>query len=298
MHGPRVAVVTGGNRGIGLEICRQLASNGVLVVLTARDEKKGSRAVEELQSAGLSDVVFHRLDVADRPSIAQLAEFVKRRFGKLDILVNNAGVAGTTIDPERLKDLQKQDPKADLKTFVDGYMGSLQQSYELAKDSLEINFNGTKHVTDCLIPLLLLSKSGRVVNVSSQVAQLKFMSNEGAIKVLSDIDNLSEAKLDEVMSAFMEDFKDGNLAARGWLPVVSAYAVSKALVNAHSRLLARRHPSLVVCCVTPGFVRTGMNYGMGLVSAEEGAAAPVALALRAEPADSGLNFELLDVCEF
>ncbi|KAL5668767.1 hypothetical protein ACJX0J_020988, partial [Zea mays] len=168
-----VAVVTGGNRGIGLEICRQLASNGVLVVLTARDEKKGSRAVEELQSAGLSDVVFHRLDVADRPSIAQLAEFVKRRFGKLDILVNNAGVAGTTIDPERLKDLQKQDPKADLKTFVDGYMGSLQQSYELAKDSLEINFNGTKHVTDCLIPLLLLSKSGRVVNVSSQVAQLK-----------------------------------------------------------------------------------------------------------------------------
>jgi NAD(P)-dependent dehydrogenase (short-subunit alcohol dehydrogenase family) len=210
-------------------------------------------------------------------------------------------------------------------------MGSLQQSYELAKDSLEINFNGTKHVTDCLIPLLLLSKSGRVVNVSSQVAQLKvtfksgaegfakkktlckqandalhafsffshqFMSNEGAIKVLSDIDNLSEAKLDEVMSSFMEDFKDGNLAARGWLPVVSAYAVSKALVNAHSRLLARRHPSLVVCCVTPGFVRTGMNYGMGLVSAEEGAAAPVALALRAEPADSGLNFELLDVCEF
>ncbi|PWZ28620.1 Salutaridine reductase [Zea mays] len=266
-------VVTGGNRGIGLEICRQLASNGVLVVLTARDEKKGSRAVEELQSAGLSDVVFHRLDVADRPSIAQLAEFVKRRFGKLDIL-------------------------EDLKTFVDGYMGSLQQSYELAKESLEINFNGTKHVTDCLIPLLLLSRSGRVVNVSSQVAQLKFMSNEGAIKVLSDIDNLSEAKLDEVMSSFMEDFKDGNLAARGWLPVVSAYAVSKALVNAHSRLLARRHPSLVVCCVTPGFVRTGMNYGMGLVSAEEGAAAPVALALRAEPADSGLNFELLDVCEF
>ncbi|XP_035823253.1 short-chain dehydrogenase/reductase 2b [Zea mays] len=121
MHGPRVAVVTGGNRGIGLEICRQLASNGVLVVLTARDEKKGSRAVEELQSAGLSDVVFHRLDVADRPSIAQLAEFVKRRFGKLDILVNNAGVAGTTIDPERLKDLQKQDPKAGFRAIIFGW---------------------------------------------------------------------------------------------------------------------------------------------------------------------------------
>ena len=52
-------MVTGGNRGIGLEICRQLASNGVLVVLTARDEKKGSQAVEELQGSGLSGVILH-----------------------------------------------------------------------------------------------------------------------------------------------------------------------------------------------------------------------------------------------
>jgi NAD(P)-dependent dehydrogenase (short-subunit alcohol dehydrogenase family) len=126
----------------------------------------------------------------------------------------------------------------------------------------------------------------------------QFMSNEGAIKVLSDIDSLSEEKLDEVTCAFLADFKDGNLAARGWLPVASAYAASKALVNAHSRLLARRHPSLAVCCVTPGFVRTGMNYGMGLVSAAEGARPPVALALRDEPGDSGLNFELFDECEF
>nr|XP_034594179.1 salutaridine reductase-like [Setaria viridis] len=98
----------------------------------------------------------------------------------------------------------------------------------------------------------------------------------------------------------LTDFKDGNLAARGWLPppVASAYAASKALVNAYSRLLARRQPSLVVCCVNPGFVRTGMSYGMGLVSAEAGAKPPVVLALRDEPGDSGLNFELFDVCEF
>ncbi|KAG2652642.1 hypothetical protein PVAP13_1NG368838 [Panicum virgatum] len=294
----RVAVVTGGNRGIGLEICRQLASSGVLVVLTARDEGKGSRAVEELQRSGLPDVIFHQLDVADRSSIARLAEFVKTKFGKLDILVNNAAIGGTTIDPERLKELQKQNPEEDVRTFVDGYLGSLQQNYELAKECLDINFNGTRDVTDCLIPLLLLSKSGRVVNITSQVAQLKFMSNEGVIKVLSDIDNLSEEKLDEVSSTFLADFKDGNLAARGWLPVASAYAASKALVNAHSRLLARRHPSLAVCCVNPGFVRTGMNYGMGLASAAEGARPPVALALRDEPGDSGLNFELFDPCEF
>jgi len=62
-------------------------------------------------------------------------------------------------------------------------MGSLQQSYELAKECLEINFIGTKDVTDCLIPLLLLSKSGRVVNVSSQVAQLKVTLTTEAIVI-------------------------------------------------------------------------------------------------------------------
>ena len=114
-------------------------------MLTARDEDKGSRAVEELQSSGLPGVIFHQLDVADRSSIARLAEFVKTKFGKLDILVsteyaqvsflaqqlqvwiqtvstltvwvlqvNNAAIGGTTIDPERLQELQKQNPEASL----------------------------------------------------------------------------------------------------------------------------------------------------------------------------------------
>ncbi|TVU29059.1 hypothetical protein EJB05_20602, partial [Eragrostis curvula] len=273
METSRVAVVTGGNRGIGLEICRQLASNGVLVVLTARDEKKGSQAAEDLQKSGVCGVIFHRLDVADRSSIMKLAEFVKTKFGKLDIL-------------------------EDLRTFVDGYMGSLQQNYEMAKECLDINFDGTKNVIDCLSPLLLLSSSGRVINLSSQVGQLKFMSNEGVIKVLSDIDNLSEEKLNDVANVFLTDFNEGNLAARGWLPVASAYAASKALLNAYARLLAKRHPSLVVCCVTPGFVKTDMNYGMGLVSAEEAAKSAVVLALRDDRGYSGLNFELGNVCEF
>ncbi|KAF6136727.1 hypothetical protein GIB67_028507 [Kingdonia uniflora] len=59
----RCAVVTGGNKGIGHERCRQLASNGILVILTARDKKKGISAVENLKESGLSDVLFHQLDV-------------------------------------------------------------------------------------------------------------------------------------------------------------------------------------------------------------------------------------------
>ena len=84
----RYAVVTGANKGIGFEICRKMASNGIVVVLTARDEKKGLEAVEKLREFGLSDhVVFHQLDVANPASIASFADFIKTKYGKLDILV-------------------------------------------------------------------------------------------------------------------------------------------------------------------------------------------------------------------
>ena len=76
-----------GTKGIGLEVCRQLASRGVMVILTARDEKRGSEAVEMLHESGLPDVQFHRLDVSDPSGAARLAEFIKEKFGRLDILV-------------------------------------------------------------------------------------------------------------------------------------------------------------------------------------------------------------------
>ena len=88
IHFVRYAVVTGANKGIGLETVRQLASKGVKVVLTARDEKKGLEAVQKLKDSGLPDLVlFHRLDVGNPASIASLADFINTRFGRLDILV-------------------------------------------------------------------------------------------------------------------------------------------------------------------------------------------------------------------
>ena len=68
-------------------ICRELAANGVTVVLTARDEKRGVEAVESLKGSGISNMVFHQLDVGQPASIASLADFIKTQFGKLDILV-------------------------------------------------------------------------------------------------------------------------------------------------------------------------------------------------------------------
>jgi (+)-neomenthol dehydrogenase len=85
----RVAVVTGGNKGIGLEVCRQLASNkGLIVVLTARNDQRGASAVQKLKEAGHSNVIFHQLDTTDALSISRLADFLKSRFGRIDILVS------------------------------------------------------------------------------------------------------------------------------------------------------------------------------------------------------------------
>ena len=84
----RYAVVTGANKGIGLETVRQLASQGITVVLTARDEKRGMEAASKLHRSGLPNVVFHQLDVSDSVSIHNLANFVLDKFGRLDILVS------------------------------------------------------------------------------------------------------------------------------------------------------------------------------------------------------------------
>ena len=81
--------MTGANKGIGLEICRQLASQGVVVVLTARNEFRGKEALENLKKSGIpsDNLEFHQLDVTDPSSVASLADFISAKFGKLDILV-------------------------------------------------------------------------------------------------------------------------------------------------------------------------------------------------------------------
>ncbi|THG22725.1 hypothetical protein TEA_022720 [Camellia sinensis var. sinensis] len=104
-----IAIVTGGNKGIGLEICKQLASNGTMVILTARDEKRGLETVENLKACGLSHILFHQLEVTDQASIASMADFIKNKFGKLDILVNNAAISGSIIDEEAQKRLNQVD---------------------------------------------------------------------------------------------------------------------------------------------------------------------------------------------
>jgi NAD(P)-dependent dehydrogenase (short-subunit alcohol dehydrogenase family) len=147
----RVAIVTGGNRGIGLEICRQLARAGIRVLLTARDAAKGKAACRPLTDAGLP-VSFHKLDVTSARSIDALAAFAATKFGRVDILVNNAGVM---FDARGTR-------------FLDSKI-------ETYRDTLETNTLGPLRVTQALLPQMMKRNYGRVVNLSSGLGQLSGM---------------------------------------------------------------------------------------------------------------------------
>ncbi|XP_059651451.1 (+)-neomenthol dehydrogenase-like isoform X1 [Cornus florida] len=285
------AVVTGANKGIGLEICRQLASNGVLVVLTARDEKRGLEALETFIGSDLSDlVVFHQLDVADPSSIHSLAEFVKNQFGKLDILVNNAGITGAIADGDALRAAVAGDGALEEKMAQIKWDKIMTQTYEVTEECLQINYYGAKRMIEAFLPLLHLSDSPRIVNVSSSMGKLKNIPNEWAKGVFSDGESLTEERVDEVLNEFLKDFKEGCIEAKSWPPSLSAYIVSKAAMNAYTRIVAKKYPNIIINCVCPGYVKTDINFNTGVLSVEEGAQSAVRLALLPDGDPSGLFF--------
>ncbi|XP_056174326.1 (+)-neomenthol dehydrogenase-like [Syzygium oleosum] len=290
----RYAVVTGANKGIGLEICRQLASSGVVVVLTSRDEKRGLEAIQKLKDSGLSNyVVFHQLDVSDPSSIFALANFIKTQFGKLDVLVNNAGVPGAIIDGDALRASGFGKAIAQI-----NWNEITTQTYEVAEACIETNYYGAKRMVEAHIDLLQLSDSPRIVNVSSSMGKIERASNEWAREILSDPENITEEKVDGIMKAFLADFKDGSTEAKGWPAFMPAYSISKAAMNAYTRILAKKYPSIVVNCVCPGFVKTDINFNTGILSVEEGAESPVKLALLPNGGPSGCFFVRKEESEF
>ncbi|OIW11720.1 hypothetical protein TanjilG_20204 [Lupinus angustifolius] len=285
----RYAVVTGSNKGIGFEIVRQLASAGIKVVLTARDEKRGLAALEKLNALGLSHLLlFHQLDVADAASVASLAHFVKSEFGKLDILVNNAGIGGVVIKDHDIISSALLNAAA---LPEDDARKAWTQTYELAEECLKINYYGAKITAESLLPLLQKSESPRIVNVSSTLGKLKFVSNEWAKGVFSDANNLTEEKVDEVIKEFLKDFKEGALESKGWPRTLGAYTISKAAMNAYTRILAKNYPTISINSVCPGYVKTDITSNTGFLTAEEGAASPVSLALLPNGSPSGLFYQ-------
>ncbi|XP_031495392.1 (+)-neomenthol dehydrogenase [Nymphaea colorata] len=294
----RYAVVTGANRGIGLAVVRRLASEGITVVLTARDESRGLEAVADLKSRGLTTVIFHQLDVTDPASVASLADFIRSQFGRLDILVNNAGASGIIADEEGLRALQI-DPDCWLSGRAHKLVqGVLQYTPEKAEECLETNYYGCKRVSEALIPLLQNSTCARIVNVSSLRSELRRIPNEQIREEFGDLDSLTEEKLDSLVQRFLCDFKDDKLEANGWPNMLPAYSISKVALNAYTRVLAKKFPTMCINCVHPGFVKTELNWNTGVLTVEEGAEGPVMLALLPPNGPSGHYFHQMEMASF
>ena len=107
---------------------------------------------------------------------------------------------------------------------------------------------------------------------------------------LNDIDNLKEERLDELLDKFLEDFQAAALEAHGWPTGLAAYKTAKVAMNAYSRILAKRHPELRVNCAHPGYVKTDMTMGSGVLTPEEGARNVVKVALLPDGGPTGVYF--------
>ena len=156
MSTKKIALITGANKGIGLETARQLGQEGITVLAGARDETKAKRTAEELRKEGL-DAHGIVLDVNNADSIQKAAARIEREYGRLDILVNNAGV---------MIDDQQKKPS--------------EQSLEVWRKTFETNLFGLVATTQALLPLLRKSDAGRIVNLSSILGSIHLHATPGS----------------------------------------------------------------------------------------------------------------------
>lgn len=153
-HDKQVALVTGGNRGIGYELVKQLALKGYKVILASRDSDMGDEAAQKLKELDL-DVSSVEMDVTNQESIHQAAVAINEKYGRLDVLINNAGVY-----LEENKKLVALDPS-------------------ILEKTMATNFFGVYHVIRSFIPLMEKQGYGRIINVSSEYGAMSEMSYPG-----------------------------------------------------------------------------------------------------------------------
>jgi NAD(P)-dependent dehydrogenase (short-subunit alcohol dehydrogenase family) len=195
----KIALITGANKGIGLETARQLAQKQITVLLGSRDKAKGESAAAKLKSEGL-DVRPIEIDVTNEQSIRKAAERVEKEFGRLDILINNAG---TMLDDNKKK--------------------VSEQSLDTWRRTFDTNLFGLIATTQTFLPLLRKSGAGRIVNLSSILGSITYHATPGSpvydFKTASY--NVSKSAVNAYTVQLAYELKDSkikvNAAHPGWV---------------------------------------------------------------------------------
>jgi NAD(P)-dependent dehydrogenase (short-subunit alcohol dehydrogenase family) len=234
----KVALITGANKGLGFEMARQLAQAGVTVVMAARDDVRGLEAVEKLRTEGL-DVEFLRLEVTKASDLGAAAKFFEGKFGRLDILINNAGISAEGIGSGKV----------------------VSTKDDVIHRTFETNFFAPVALTQVLLPLLLKSEAGRIVNMSSI---------------------LGSQALHADPKSPIYNFKS------------LSYDASKAALNSFTIHLAYelKDTKIKVNSAHPGWVKTDMGTDAAPMEIPEGAKTGVELALLGEDGPTGGFFHL------
>lgn len=256
MNQMKTILVTGGNRGIGLEVCRQLDALGYRVILGSRDYLKGKAAGRSLSE----NVVVHQLDVTNEESIQRLFTHMEKEYGKLDVLINNAGVG--EVPPETGKSLlsgarsfaeknmagarkvfQAVVPLLRKTGILSHKLGAKDVPLEHVRYIMETNLYGPWRMIQVFVPLLKKSPQGRIINVSSGNGVLKNLTGE-----------------------------------------YPGYSLSKAALNALTVMLSHelKRDKTSVNAMCPGWVKTDMGGPDAPLTVAEGAEGVVWLATREE----------------
>jgi NAD(P)-dependent dehydrogenase (short-subunit alcohol dehydrogenase family) len=226
-----IALITGANKGIGFETARQLGGRGMTVLVGSRDPARGRAAEATLRTEDV-DARYVALDVTDAASALKAADWIDAEYGRLDVLVNNAGIATSGGPPSG--------------TSLDGM-----------RELFETNVFGVIAVTNALLPLLRRSASARIVNLSSELGSVTFMSDR---------------------------------ASPAWqMPASVPYPASKAALNMVTAMYAKELAGspIKVNAANPGYCATDLNRHSGFRTAAEGASVGVHLATLGDDGPTG-----------
>jgi NAD(P)-dependent dehydrogenase (short-subunit alcohol dehydrogenase family) len=250
----KIILVTGGNRGIGLEICRQLDELGHAVIMGSRDEEKGRQAALDFSDR----LIVRQLDVTDEESIENALEFVRQAYGRLDVLINNAGLGASAFGEKRsalgkMKDFAARHlpgageiiKKSAAFLREGGLISHRDAPSSVSLDQvgiiMETNLYGPWRMIQAFTDLLEQSPQGRIINISSGMGALGSLSGDYA-----------------------------------------GYRQSKASLNALTIMLAAEMKKTRVNAMCPGWVRTDMGGPNAPRSVSQGADTAVWLATERE----------------